>query len=476
MPNRLLGIRTPFLMAIVTVLVAIAAYIIGMAVFQARGSSRYSASDLYVLRAYDVLVVIWCFWVGSSIGSFLNVVAWRLPRGENINGRSHCPRCRAQLKARDNFPVFGWLALGGRCRTCRLPISMRYPIVEALVGLTVTLVSVAELYRFSLPRQPVYWHGGPFWTPFIDRQLIVTLLYHVIGLSLCWAVGLIRLDNHRLPGRLIGFALAVTIVPMLVYPVLMVVPWQLQVDLSWDPSGLYVDAWVRVITALAAATLLARYLAKGFCPAADPKLDPLGKSTARLIDLITILCIPIILVGWQASPAITVAAAVIAMLLARWLPTSSDALGRFAIAMPFALTMQLVFWRRLHPVKGFYSDDDSRWFWFWPSDGSAPWLILSWFAAVMLIPLWLRDVAPAEGVIADNSREPATGTEGAVGHELDRGNLVEHDDTQGDDSASDDSLGDDADHQAAEQDEVADSGTGSPQREDPTSDVPPSAT
>ena len=90
-----------------------------------------------------------------------------MPRGQSINGRSHCPRCLTQLKARDNFPVFGWLALRGRCRTCRLPISPRYPIVEAVVGLSLTAVAVAEVYQVSLPRQG-QTHVGPLWTPELD--------------------------------------------------------------------------------------------------------------------------------------------------------------------------------------------------------------------------------------------------------------------------------------------------------------------
>ena len=135
MPRRRIRVRIPLLLAIAALLVTIVAYVFGLARFQAAGSTLFGAQDLYIPRAIDVLIALWCLWVGASIGSFLNVVAWRMPRGESINGRSHCPRCLAQLRARDNFPVFGWLALGGRCRSCHLPISPRYPIVEATVGL-----------------------------------------------------------------------------------------------------------------------------------------------------------------------------------------------------------------------------------------------------------------------------------------------------------------------------------------------------
>src|ERR1700754_4077876 len=68
---------------------------------------------------------------GLLIGSFLNVVAYRLPRGESlVKPRSRCPGCEAQLRAIHNTPLLSWLVLRGRCAHCGVPISARYPIVE----------------------------------------------------------------------------------------------------------------------------------------------------------------------------------------------------------------------------------------------------------------------------------------------------------------------------------------------------------
>jgi leader peptidase (prepilin peptidase)/N-methyltransferase len=78
---------------------------------------------------------------GLLIGSFLNVVAWRLPRGESlIKPRSKCPGCGTQLAAYDNIPVFSWLFLRGRCRGCGEKISARYPVVEAITATLYVLV------------------------------------------------------------------------------------------------------------------------------------------------------------------------------------------------------------------------------------------------------------------------------------------------------------------------------------------------
>ncbi|MDI9405662.1 MAG: prepilin peptidase [Chitinophagaceae bacterium] len=73
--------------------------------------------------------------LGACVGSFLNVVAWRLPRQESlIHPGSHCPRCGTGLRWRENVPVLGWLLVGGRCRHCGASIAVRYPLVELLTA------------------------------------------------------------------------------------------------------------------------------------------------------------------------------------------------------------------------------------------------------------------------------------------------------------------------------------------------------
>lgn len=93
------------------------------------------------LAVYAVFVFV----LGLVIGSFLNVVAYRLPRHESLAfPPSHCPDCGARLRPADLVPVFSWLALRGRCRYCGRPISPRYPSVELATGLLFLLVLVAR--------------------------------------------------------------------------------------------------------------------------------------------------------------------------------------------------------------------------------------------------------------------------------------------------------------------------------------------
>ena len=75
--------------------------------------------------------------LGLIVGSFLNVCIYRLPRRESVSWPgSHCTSCNRQLSWYENIPLVSWIALGGRCRTCQTPISVVYPIIEAVTGLT----------------------------------------------------------------------------------------------------------------------------------------------------------------------------------------------------------------------------------------------------------------------------------------------------------------------------------------------------
>jgi leader peptidase (prepilin peptidase)/N-methyltransferase len=73
--------------------------------------------------------------LGAIVGSFLNVVTYRLPRHESlVSPASHCPSCGTPVKPYDNIPILSWLLLRGHCRSCSAPISPRYPLVEALTA------------------------------------------------------------------------------------------------------------------------------------------------------------------------------------------------------------------------------------------------------------------------------------------------------------------------------------------------------
>ena len=100
--------------------------------------------------------------LGACVGSFLNVVVWRVPREESVLWPpSHCPRCGTVLAWFENIPVLSWLALGGRCRHCRAPIGLRYPAVEVLCsGLWVLMLLARPDAMGPHPARPLLWLCG----------------------------------------------------------------------------------------------------------------------------------------------------------------------------------------------------------------------------------------------------------------------------------------------------------------------------
>ncbi len=88
------------------------------------------------------IVALFAFIFGSAIGSFLNVIILRLPRGEAVTGRSHCPHCGKDLRPSDLVPLASYLVLRGRCRFCGASISSRYFIIETLTGLLFMVVTL----------------------------------------------------------------------------------------------------------------------------------------------------------------------------------------------------------------------------------------------------------------------------------------------------------------------------------------------
>lgn len=95
---------------------------------------------------------LFIFFLGAIIGSFLNVVIHRVPLGQSIVfPNSACPKCKNAIKSYDNIPVLSWLILGGKCRTCKNPISARYPAVELLTALSFLLVYWQIGFNWYLP-------------------------------------------------------------------------------------------------------------------------------------------------------------------------------------------------------------------------------------------------------------------------------------------------------------------------------------
>ncbi len=146
----------------------------------------------------EVFWTIFLFLLGATIGSFLNVVVYRMPRGESIVfPGSHCPRCGRPIKWYDNIPLLSWLLLKGKCRFCKAAISPRYPAIEF-----VTAVLVAGLYLCFFVLH-VRQHAGRFpasWPMFASHAVllcgllactVVDIEHWIVPLEICWFVSLV---------------------------------------------------------------------------------------------------------------------------------------------------------------------------------------------------------------------------------------------------------------------------------------------
>ncbi|MBN2025096.1 MAG: prepilin peptidase [Pirellulales bacterium] len=154
-----------------------------------------------------LLWALWLFALGAAIGSFLNVVVYRLPRGLSlIRPGSHCPACGHPIRWYDNVPVASWFLLRGRCRDCRGPISARYPLVEAVSGGMFLALGWVELLSggANLPARAVAVPGGLVYPPVSSGELIGVFAYHLLFLSWLLAAALVEWDGHPVSMRLVG--------------------------------------------------------------------------------------------------------------------------------------------------------------------------------------------------------------------------------------------------------------------------------
>lgn len=211
---------------------------------------KYSPSDpeisitiRSVLRTCEFLYAFWFFYLGASIGSFINVVANRTPQGKTIVSRgSHCPFCDTPLRLLDNIPVFGWVALRGRCRTCHLPISPRYLAMEVLLGAAFVVLAILELMGngWNLPYRDWKIGAGIVNTVFYPKWgLIAAAITH----ASLFAIAIMLIGSHmdrlkfpKVPLVVIAILfLILAIVNPLVSPVRWAEPWGAPYDRMGDP-------------------------------------------------------------------------------------------------------------------------------------------------------------------------------------------------------------------------------------------------
>jgi leader peptidase (prepilin peptidase)/N-methyltransferase len=140
--------------------------------------------------ALSIVLVVLAGVLGMITGSFLNVVIWRLPRGESlVSPGSACPKCGHPIRWWDNVPVLSWLILRGKCRDCGAPISRRYPAIELATGLMFAGVAWWLLAAVAPS------------LPFAASVVAAVAFFYLAAISI--ALTLIDLDTHTLPNAIV---------------------------------------------------------------------------------------------------------------------------------------------------------------------------------------------------------------------------------------------------------------------------------
>lgn len=138
--------------------------------------------------------------LGLLLGSFLNALAYRLPRKESLMTRSHCPKCGKMIHAWENIPLFSWLLLRGKCSGCKEPISIQYPLIEAFTAVVFGTFTYIAFTRFE---------ASPFFAA------LALLSFAFVGILLA----LIDLDIRKLPTKIIAWGAVPVVVGVFGYVV-----------------------------------------------------------------------------------------------------------------------------------------------------------------------------------------------------------------------------------------------------------------
>ena len=195
------------------------------------GSNAY----LRLFWQYYVIYLPFVFALGAVVGSFLNVVIFRLPEGRNIiSPPSHCPVCETRLRWHENLPIVGWLRLRGRCAHCGTGISMQYPAIEALCGLA--FIALFVLCYLVRPSAPFFGGLAPAYFATNDiRETWPLLTLHYILLSSLLAMTVIDLRTYTIP---IELTWAVAVPAFLVHAIMPLWPGgSLRLPLTHLPPG-----------------------------------------------------------------------------------------------------------------------------------------------------------------------------------------------------------------------------------------------
>ncbi len=254
-----------------------------------------------VASLFDATVAVFFFVVGACIGSFLNVVAYRLPLGRNIGGHSACPYCATPIDGADNVPFLAWIKLRGRCRTCRLPISVQYPLVELSLAIVFLIVYLTEFASggANLPRAGNSSAGQVgMLRVSVTPELMLRLFTYLFLLSSLVAAALIAIKRRRVPLKLFLWGMLPLVCAAAFMPSMLVVPWRVSQELG--PVEARMDAIVTLMCGAVTGMAIARLLAPLNYPGFDRSLMSADAKSTGARQFVGAMAIAGTVVGWQS--------------------------------------------------------------------------------------------------------------------------------------------------------------------------------
>lgn len=314
-----------------------------------------SATDRLPLLAGMLFIWSWIVFLGASFGSFINCVAWRLPRGIPITAAgSACPKCGSRLRWHENLPIYGWLALNGQCGSCNEPIPARYVLVELFFAISFATIAYIDVISggAGIPFRSSSAYGGVLWAALPDPSLsqLCLCVFHLVAIVLLWLWALLSWDHHPVPKRTIFLSLASLVVAAsfwceLVPVSVLSTPMPREVGLSslWDHTATnthWVQPTLLPLWSLGLATSLAG-MATG---AAVGWLGSYGQQGAwRRVNLVSAYAPVGAVVGWQGTLSVALVNSVLVWAI-RMLPGGRQR-QPFVVALPVALLIHLAMWR-----------------------------------------------------------------------------------------------------------------------------------
>lgn len=313
-----------------------------------------STREIIRQRGITAITGLWFFVFGATIGSFLNVVAYRMPMGLTIVSKpSRCPYCETPIQFKHNMPIFGWLALRGRCSACRLPIAIRYPAVEVITGSLFFILVWRELISggANLPDFAVKPRSGIMWNILSPNwPLIGIYFFHAFLISLLATIALIKFDRLRIPQKLGWFAILIACVCRTIWPNLTIVSWCSPSNSPIVLGGIG-GRLIDPITGVVVGALV------GWATHQIVETNPWSASRSSRSGILVVCSIVGASLGWQVVVPFLVIASLVQffmMLLARLLVRPSGSM--WATSCLIATLLVICLWKQL-PVLGMPGPD-----------------------------------------------------------------------------------------------------------------------